>query len=358
MEVDRNKERALADALAGIEKQYGKGSIMRLGSAPRRAESGVIPTGSLALDVALGIGGIPRGRIIEVYGQESSGKTTLVLHILANTQKLGGTVAFIDAEHALDPDYARDIGVNIDDLIVSQPDTGEQALEIADALVRSGAIDAVVVDSVAALVPRAEIEGEMGDSHVGLQARLMSQALRKLGGSLSRSNTAAIFTNQVREKIGVVYGNPEVTPGGRALKFWSSVRIEIRRGEALKRGTDIFGVRVRLKVVKNKMAPPYRQAEFDLIYGRGISWEGDLLDIGLEQKILSRTGTWYSYGEQRLGQGRDNAREFLEQNPAVASEIEKAVLAAVGVRDAKAPPAVEGGTSGEPGDEPGDEDLE
>ncbi|HQK95354.1 MAG TPA: recombinase RecA [Armatimonadota bacterium] len=347
----------MADALAGIEKQYGKGSIMRLGSAPRRAESGVIPTGSLSLDLALGIGGIPRGRIIEVYGQESSGKTTLVLHILANTQKLGGTVAFIDAEHALDPDYARDIGVNIDDLIVSQPDTGEQALEIADALVRSGAIDAVVVDSVAALVPRAEIEGEMGDSHVGLQARLMSQALRKLGGSLSRSNTAAIFTNQVREKIGVVYGNPEVTPGGRALKFWSSVRIEIRRGEALKRGTDILGVRVRLKVVKNKMAPPYRQAEFDLIYGRGISREGDLLDIGLEQKVLSRTGTWYSFGEQRLGQGRDNAREFLEQNPAVASEIEQAVLAAVGVRDARAPRSLDG-VSEAPEEGPVEGDLE
>jgi recombination protein RecA len=337
-DVNDDKRRALADTLAGIEKQYGKGSIMRLGEAPKRSETGAISTGSLSLDIALGVGGVPRGRIIEIYGQESSGKTTLVQHILANAQRAGGTVAFIDAEHALDPDYAEAIGVNIDELIVSQPDTGEQALEIADALVRSGAIDAVAIDSVAALVPRAEIEGEMGDTHVGLQARLMSQALRKLGGSLSRSNTIAIFTNQVREKIGVVYGNPEVTPGGRALKFWASVRIEIRRGESLKRGTDVIGMRVKTKIVKNKVAPPYRAAEFDILFGEGISREGDVLDVGLEQGVVTRTGTWYSYGEERLGQGRDNARQSLIDHPEVSADLERAVLAKLGITQ-PGPPA-------------------
>ena len=326
-----NRHKALADTLAGIEKQYGKGSIMRLGEAPKRAQIGVISTGSLSLDLALGIGGIPRGRIIEVYGQESSGKTTLVQHILANAQKAGGTVAFIDAEHALDPEYAHAIGIDIDELIISQPDTGEQALEITDALVRSGAIDCVAIDSVAALVPRAEIEGEMGDAHVGLQARLMSQALRKLGGSLARSNTAAVFVNQVREKIGVIYGSPEVTPGGRALKFWASLRIEIRRGEAIKKGTDVVGMRVRTKVVKNKVAPPYRQAEFDILYGHGISREGDLIDVGLEQGVVSRTGTWYSFGEERLGQGRDNARDFLAANRALADAVEAKVYEQLGL---------------------------
>jgi len=331
-----DKEKALEDALAGIERQYGKGSIMRLGEVPSRVEAGVISTGSLALDVALGVGGIPRGRIIEIYGQEASGKTTLVLHILASAQKAGGTVAIIDVEHALDPEYAKAIGLNVDDLIVSQPDTGEQALEITDALVRSGAIDVVAIDSVAALVPRTELEGEMGDAHVGQQARLMSQALRKLGGSLSRSNTAAVFTNQLREKIGVVYGNPEVTPGGRALKFWSSVRLSMRRGEVLKKGDQQYGARTRVTIVKNKVAPPYKRCEFDLIYGRGISWEGDLIELGLAHEIVSRTGTWYSYGEERLGQGRDNAREYLEQHPEIASAIEEAVLAATGIKQQEA----------------------
>lgn len=329
--ADEDRERALKEVLASIEKQFGKGSVMRLGEAPKRAEVGVIPTGSLALDLALGVGGIPRGRIIEIYGQEASGKTTLAQHILANAQKAGGTVAYIDAEHALDPDYAAAIGIDIDQLIVSQPDTGEQALEIADALVRSGAIDAFAIDSVAALVPRAEIEGEMGDAHVGLQARLLSQALRKLAGSIARTNAAAIFVNQVRERIGIMFGNPETTPGGRALKFWASVRIEMRRAEALKRGQEIIGNRVRARVVKNKTAPPFRQAEFDIIYGKGISREGDLIDVGLETGVITRTGTWYSYGEERLGQGRDNAREFLVEHPELAEEIEAKIREVTGL---------------------------
>lgn len=326
-----DRKRALDDALASIEKSYGKGSIMRMGEAPQTVQSGVIPTGSLSLDVALGVGGVPRGRIIEIYGQESSGKTTLALHILANAQRQGGTVAIIDAEHALDPAYAAAIGMDVDELIVSQPDYGEQALEIADALVRSGALSAIAVDSVAALVPRAEIEGEMGDQHVGLQARLMSQALRKLAGSLKRTNTSAIFINQVREKIGVMFGNPETTPGGRALKFWASVRLEVRRADTLKRGEEAVGARARVRVVKNKVAPPFKKAEFDIIFGQGISYEGDLIDLGLEHKVLSKSGTWFSYGEERLGQGRENARDFLREHPETAEEIAQRIRDAAGI---------------------------
>ncbi len=326
-----DRKRALDDALASIEKSYGKGAIMRMGEAPQTVQSGVIPTGSLSLDVALGVGGVPRGRIIEIYGQESSGKTTLALHILANAQRQGGTVAIIDAEHALDPTYAAAIGMDVDELILSQPDYGEQALEIADALVRSGALSAVAVDSVAALVPRAEIEGEMGDQHVGLQARLMSQALRKLAGSLKRTNTSAIFINQVREKIGVMFGNPETTPGGRALKFWASVRLEVRRADTLKRGEEAVGARARVRVVKNKVAPPFKKAEFDIIFGQGISYEGDLIDLGLEHKVLSKSGTWFSYGEERLGQGRENARDFLREHPETAEEIAQRIRDAAGI---------------------------
>ncbi|MBX5475881.1 MAG: recombinase RecA [Clostridia bacterium] len=315
------RRRALEIALTQIEKQFGKGSIMRLGDTSK-LQVEVIPSGSLALDIALGVGGVPRGRILEIYGPESSGKTSVALHIIAQAQKAGGVAAFIDAEHALDPHYAQKLGVDVDNLLVSQPDTGEQALEIADALVRSGAVDIVVVDSVAALVPRAEIEGEMGDSHVGLQARLMSQALRKLTGAISKSRTCVIFINQIREKVGVMFGNPEVTPGGRALKFFASVRVDVRRVETLKQGSEPIGIRVRAKVVKNKVAPPFRQAEFDLLYGSGISREGDLLDIGTQLDIIEKSGAWYSFEGERLGQGRENARDYLREHPDVADRIE------------------------------------
>lgn len=320
-----DRKRALDVALTQIEKQFGKGSIMRLGEDLARLNVDVIPTGSIALDVALGVGGLPRGRVVEVYGPESSGKTTVALHVVAEAQRQNGIAAFIDAEHALDPMYARALGVNIDDLLISQPDNGEQALDIAEALVRSGAVDVVVVDSVAALVPRAEIDGEMGDAHVGLQARLMSQALRKLTGSISRSRTIVIFINQLREKVGVMFGSPEVTPGGRALKFYASVRLDIRRTEHLKNGNEVIGSRTRVKVVKNKVAPPFRQAEFDILYGQGISREGSLLDLAAELNIVQKSGAWYGYGEERLGQGRENARDYLRQHPEVAAEIERSV---------------------------------
>ena len=324
--ADAEKLRALEMALGQIDKQYGKGSIMRLGESPR-LQVEAIPTGSIALDLALGVGGIPRGRVTEIYGPESSGKTTLVQHIIAEVQRMGGIAAFIDAEHALDPEYAQKCGVDIENLYVSQPDTGEQALEIAEALVRSGAIDVVAVDSVAALVPRAEIEGEMGDSHVGLQARLMSQALRKLTGAINRSKTAVLFTNQLREKIGVMFGNPETTPGGRALKFYASVRMDIRRIETIKQGQDAIGIRAKVKVVKNKVAPPFRNAEFDILYNEGISKEGGLLDVGIEMGILRKSGAFISYGETRVGQGRENAREFLRANVDVREEIERQIRA-------------------------------
>lgn len=317
------KEKALEMALNQIEKQFGKGTIMKLGDAGARIAVSVIPTGCIQLDYALGVGGVPRGRIIEVFGPESSGKTTIALHIIAQAQKAGGTAAFIDAEHALDPVYAGNLGVNVDDLYVSQPDTGEQALEITETLVRSGAIDVIVIDSVAALVPKAEIEGEMGDSHVGLQARLMSQALRKLTGAISKSNTVVIFINQLREKVGVMFGNPETTTGGRALKFYSSVRMDVRRIDTIKNGADPVGSRTRVKIVKNKVAPPFKAAEFDMLYGQGISREGSLLDLATDKGIISKTGSWFSYGDMRIGQGRENARAFLKDNPEVASEIEK-----------------------------------
>jgi len=313
--------KAVEAAILAIEKQFGRGSIMRLGSAERQ-QVDVIPSGSIALDLALGVGGIPRGRVTEVFGPESSGKTTLCQHVIAEAQRRGGVAAFIDVEHALDPGYARACGVNVDELLVSQPDTGEQALEITETLIRSGGIDIVVVDSVAALVPRAEIEGEMGDSFVGIQARLMSQALRKLAGAVSRSNTSLVFTNQLREKIGVMFGNPEVTPGGRALKFYATVRLDIRRVETIKSGTDSIGNRVRVKVVKNKVAPPFRVAEFDIMYGEGISREGGLLDVGVAMDVVSKTGAWFTFGETRLGQGREAAKGFLRENPPVSAEIE------------------------------------
>lgn len=325
------KEKALEAALLQIEKQFGKGSVMRLGQ-DAIAEIAFIPTGSLSLDLALGVGGVPRGRVIEIFGPEASGKTTVALHIIAEAQKRGGFAAFIDAEHALDPQYATNLGVNLDDLLVSQPDTGEQALEIAEALVRSNAIDVLVIDSVAALVPRAEIEGEMGDAHVGLQARLMSQALRKLSGVISKSRTCAIFINQIREKVGVMFGNPEVTPGGRALKFYSSVRLDVRRIESLKIGSDqIIGNRTRVKVVKNKVAPPFKIAEFDILYGKGVSAEGSLIDLGLEHNVINKSGAWYSYGEERMGQGRENVREFLKDNPEMSREIETKVREMAGL---------------------------
>ena len=329
-----DKKRAIDTAMAQIERMYGKGSIMRFGD---KAELNVdyIPTGSLSLDVALGIGGLPKGRIVEIYGPESSGKTTLALHVVAEAQKRGGEVAFVDAEHALDPTYARALGVKVEDMLIAQPDTGEQALEITEALVRSGAIDVIVVDSVAALVPRAEIEGEMGDSHVGLQARLMSQALRKLAGAISKSNCVAIFINQLREKVGVMYGNPEVTPGGRALKFYSSVRIDIRRIETLKNGTEQVGSRTRARVVKNKIAPPFREAEFDVMYGRGISREGELLDLAVKLDIVQKSGAWFSYKQERLGQGRDNVKNLFATNKELADEIEQQVRANVGKLYAK-----------------------
>jgi recombination protein RecA len=315
-----NRDEALDVALGQIERQFGKGSVMRMSDRPQVA-IGAISTGSLALDVALGIGGLPRGRIVEIYGPEASGKTTLVYHVMAEAQRRGGICAFIDAEHAMDPSYARRIGVDIDQLLVSQPDTGEQALEIAELLIRSGALDIVAVDSVAALVPKAEIEGEMGDSHVGLQARLMSQALRKLAGTLNRTDTICIFTNQLREKIGVMFGNPETTPGGRALKFYASVRLDIRRIETLKEGAEAVGNRVRVKVAKNKVAPPFKQAEFDIVYGVGIPWEGTVLDVALEKKIVQKAGSYFSFGDERLGQGRQNAAAFLAENPDIVQQI-------------------------------------
>jgi recombination protein RecA len=325
-----DREKALDLALAQIDKQFGKGSVMRLGERPV-VQTAVIPTGSIALDVALGVGGLPRGRVVEIYGPESSGKTTVALHAVANAQRAGGIAAFIDAEHALDPEYAKALGVDTDALLVSQPDTGEQALEIADMLVRSGALDILVIDSVAALVPRAEIEGEMGDSHVGLQARLMSQALRKITGVLNNTGTTAIFINQLREKIGVMFGSPETTTGGRALKFYASVRLDVRRIESLKDGTDVVGNRTRVKVVKNKVAAPFKQAEFDIMYGKGISREGSLIDVGVEQSIIRKSGAWYTYDGDQLGQGKEKAREFLRENPDVAAEIEKKILEKLGV---------------------------
>jgi recombination protein RecA len=325
------RDKMLDVTLAQIEKQFGKGAVMRLGEHPAGDGVSVVPTGALALDVALGIGGIPRGRIVEVFGPEGSGKTTVCLHIIAEAQKKGGIAVFIDAEHALDPTYSRTLGVNIDELLVSQPDNGEQALEIADLMVRSGAVDLVVVDSVAALVPRAEIEGEMGDSHVGLQARLMSQAMRKLAGSLSRFDTTAIFINQLREKIGVMFGSPETTPGGRALKFYSSVRLDVRKIDNLKDGTDVVGSRVRVKVVKNKCAPPFRLAEFDIIYGQGISKEGSLIDVGVAMEIIKKSGAWFTYEGEQLGQGKENARAFLKEHADLAAEIERKIREAVGM---------------------------
>jgi len=330
MAAPADREKALEAALGQIDRQFGKGSIMRLGDEGR-APVEVIPTGSIALDVALGIGGLPRGRVVEIYGPESSGKTTVALHAVANAQKAGGIAAFIDAEHALDPEYAKKLGVDTDALLVSQPDTGEQALEIMDMLIRSGAIDIVVIDSVAALVPKAEIEGEMGDSHVGLQARLMSQALRKITGALSASGTTAIFINQLREKIGVFFGSPETTTGGKALKFYSSVRLDIRRIETLKEGTDAVGNRTRVKVVKNKMAPPFKQAEFDILYGVGISREGSLIDLGVEHGLVRKSGSWYTYEGDQLGQGKENSRTFLRDNPDLAAEIEKKIKEKLGI---------------------------
>ena len=325
-EESSEKKRALEMALAGIEKQFGKGSIIRMGERPVQNIE-VIPTGCLDLDMALGVGGLPRGRVVEIYGPESSGKTTVALHVVAEAQKAGGVAAFIDAEHALDPIYAKKLGVDIDQLYVSQPDTGEQALEICEALVRSGAIDIVVIDSGAALTPKAEIDGEMGDSFVGLQARLMSQALRKLTGIVNKTNCVCIFINQLREKVGVMYGNPETTPGGRALKFYSSVRIDIRRGEQLKDGSTVVGNRTKAKIVKNKVAPPFRVAEFDILYGEGISKEGNLLDSAVQLDIIHKSGAWFSYGDQRIGQGRENTRKYLKENPAIAAEIEALVRA-------------------------------
>jgi recombination protein RecA len=322
----QERTKAVEAAILAIEKQFGRGSIMKLGSAERQ-QVDFIPTGSIALDLALGVGGIPRGRVTEVFGPESSGKTTLCQHVIAEAQRRGGVAAFIDVEHALDPGYARACGVNVDELLVSQPDTGEQALEITETLIRSGGIDIVVVDSVAALVPRAEIEGEMGDSFVGIQARLMSQALRKLAGAVSRSNTSLVFTNQLREKIGVMFGNPEVTPGGRALKFYATVRLDIRRVETIKNGTESIGNRVRVKVVKNKVAPPFRVAEFDIMYGEGISREGGLLDVGVAMDVVTKTGAWFTFGETRLGQGREAAKGFLRDNPVTGADIEARIRA-------------------------------
>ncbi|MDR5683916.1 MAG: recombinase RecA [Armatimonadota bacterium] len=331
------RQKALDLALAQIEKQFGKGSIMKLGEASQRLAVEVIPTGALGVDVALGVGGVPRGRVVEIYGPESSGKTTLGYHIMAEAQREGGVAAFIDAEHALDPAYARSLGVNVDELLISQPDSGEQALEIAETLVRSGAVDVIVVDSVAALVPRAELEGDMGDAHVGLQARLMSQALRKLVGAISRSRCVVVFINQIREKVGVMFGNPETTTGGRALKFYSSVRMEIRRTENIKSGDEVRGMRARVKVVKNKVAPPFRDAEVEIYYGKGISRAASLLDVATNLGLIQRVGTWFSYGEMRIGQGRDNAREFLENNSELAAEIEAKVREKLNLGRGRAP---------------------
>jgi len=334
---DSNRKKALSAALSQIEKQFGKGSVMRLGEHPANQDIEVVSTGSLGLDIALGVGGVPRGRVVEVYGPEASGKTTLTLSIIAQAQKLGGVAAFVDAEHALDPVYAEKLGVNVKELLISQPDTGEQALEITDMLVRSGAVDIVVIDSVAALTPKAEIEGEMGDTHVGLQARLMSQALRKLAGTLNRTDTICLFTNQLREKIGVMFGNPETTPGGRALKFYASVRLDIRRVETIKSGQESIGNRVRVKVVKNKVAPPFRVAEFDVMYGEGISKEGGLLDVGVAMDVVDKTGAWFTYAETRLGQGREASKDFLRQNEAIATDIESKIRAKVAGGDAAVP---------------------
>jgi recombination protein RecA len=325
--MDDNKSKALAAALSQIEKQFGKGSIMRMGDSDIGEDIQAVSTGSLGLDIALGIGGLPRGRIVEIYGPESSGKTTLTLSVIAQMQKMGGTAAFIDAEHALDPQYAAKLGVNVPDLLISQPDTGEQALEIADMLVRSGSVDIVVVDSVAALTPRAEIEGEMGDSHMGLQARLMSQALRKLTGNIKRTNTLVIFINQIRMKIGVMFGNPETTTGGNALKFYASVRLDIRRIGAIKKGDEVTGSETRVKVIKNKVAPPFKQAEFDILYGEGISREGEIIELGVNAKFVEKAGAWYSYNGEKIGQGKDNAREFLKEHPAIANEIDGKIRA-------------------------------
>jgi recombination protein RecA len=325
--MDQDRKKALAAALTQIERQFGKGSVMRMGDASLDKDVGVISTGSLGLDLALGIGGLPRGRVVEIYGPESSGKTTLTLQVIAEAQKLGGVAAFIDAEHALDPEYARKLGVNVDDLLVSQPDTGEQALEIADMLVRSGGVDVVVVDSVAALVPKAEIEGEMGDSHVGLQARLMSQALRKLTGNIKRSNTMVIFINQIRMKIGVMFGNPETTTGGNALKFYASVRLDIRRIGAVKKGEEVVGNMTRVKVVKNKLAPPFRQAEFEIMYGEGCSRLGEVVDMGVNANLIEKSGSWFSYEGERIGQGKDNAKQWLKEHPDVAQAIEQKIRA-------------------------------
>jgi len=336
------KEKALENAVAQIERQFGKGSIMKLGEAAANTAIETISTGSIALDIALGVGGLPRGRVVEIFGPESSGKTTLTLHCIAEAQKGGGVAAFIDVEHALDPAYARNLGVELDNLLVSQPDTGEQALDIAEMLVRSNAVDIVVIDSVAALVPKAEIEGDMGDTHVGLQARLMSQALRKLTAAISKSKTTMVFINQIREKIGVMFGNPETTSGGRALKFYSSVRLDIRKLETIKVGTDVVGSRTRVKVVKNKVAPPFKVAEFDITYGKGISRTGSLIDVGLEQNIIGKTGSWYTYGETRIGQGRENAKAYLEEHPELAEELEDKIRA---LMEKTQPSAVDNGSA-------------
>jgi recombination protein RecA len=338
-----DKQKALEMALAQIEKQFGKGSIMKLGEHNQRFQVEVIPTGALSLDIALGIGGLPRGRIVEIFGPESSGKTTVALHVIAEAQKRGGIAAFIDAEHALDPAYAKALGVNVDELFISQPDTGEQALEIAEMLVRSGALDVIVIDSVAALVPRMELEGDMGDSHVGLQARLMSQALRKLAGTISKSNSIVIFINQLREKIGVMFGSPETTPGGNALKFYASVRLDIRKIESMKQGNDVVGNRVRVKVVKNKMAPPFKKAEFDIMYGKGISREGNILDLAVEHGLVKKSGAWYTYGDEQLGQGRENAKQFLAENPEVAERLERELRSRLGLHSPTEKPEVEKG---------------
>ncbi|MCH7821220.1 MAG: recombinase RecA [Proteobacteria bacterium] len=325
--MDDNRKKALAAALGQIEKQFGKGSVMRLGDSNAVRDIEVVSTGSIGLDVALGIGGLPRGRVVEIYGPEASGKTTLALQVIAEAQKLGGTAAFVDAEHALDPKYAGKLGVNVDELLVSQPDTGEQALEITDMLVRSSAIDIIVIDSVAALTPKAEIEGEMGDSHMGLQARLMSQALRKLTANINRSNTMVVFINQIRMKIGVMFGNPETTTGGNALKFYASVRLDIRRIGAIKKGDEIIGNQTRVKVVKNKVSPPFKMAEFEILYGHGISREGEIIDLGVEHGLIDKAGSWYSYGDDRIGQGKENVREFLKTHPEIAAEIEQKIRA-------------------------------
>ena len=325
--MDDNRKKALAAALGQIEKQFGKGSVMRLGDSNAARDIDAVSTGSIGLDVALGIGGVPKGRVVEIYGPESSGKTTLTLQIIAEAQKTGGTAAFVDAEHALDPSYAGKLGVNVDELLVSQPDTGEQALEITDMLVRSGAVDVIVVDSVAALTPKAEIEGEMGDSHMGLQARLMSQALRKLTGNIKRSNAMVIFINQIRMKIGVMFGSPETTTGGNALKFYSSVRLDIRRIGAIKKGDEVIGNQTRVKVVKNKVSPPFKMAEFEILYGYGISREGEIIDLGVQHGLIDKAGSWYSYGDDRIGQGKENVREFLKANPEMAAEIEHKIRA-------------------------------